>query len=94
MSREMNERAHATYVSPNAVQDILIRLWDPLEVGVDRKEAYERFIAPLVRMCNDGASIDDIEAKLHVFEQTLLNETLAEHRRRVAAALVTLRAGH
>jgi hypothetical protein len=90
----MNEREHPTYVSPNAIRDILVRLWDPFGEPSARKDSYDRFIAPLYRQINDGGSAEEVEAKLHVFEQTLLTETTAEHRMRVATALVNLRTGH
>jgi len=90
----MNERLRTTYVSPNAIRDILIRIWDPCGVSERQPDAYDRFIAPLYRQINNGDSVEEVEAKIHVFEQTLLNETTAEHRNRVAIVLVTLRSGH
>jgi hypothetical protein len=74
------------------VAEILLRKWDPLDVGDNPKlsDEYDRYVPGVMRLLKSGAGIEEMERHLASIENSFGIEASAVRRQATAAQLVAL----
>ena len=83
-------------VTFNAVQSILFHDWDPIGVSENPRlsDEYDKCVPAILRLVSEGATSDEIAAKLEEMEDSLSSKAPLERRIRAATMLSALARGH